>query len=225
MYMYYTSKLRKSIHQLHCVAVGSVTIKYLCIFRYLNSGLTTCTESSYWKFKKWVHVIYHKQFSISKDVEEMLRVHGREGGDGGGTKIFLHYCFPTCSKLQCFFKSNTVIIKWNFFLSFKITSTFDAPGVCVDIKIQVINVHVYIVARRFEHDKYRLIPRTSLYTVDFLSSARNWYPCTENYRFYFSDCLNSIIWKYNKKGAHTLDFKFSWFDSRQQKIEWWLHYK
>lgn len=61
-------------------------IKYLCIFRYLNSGLTTCTESSYWKFKKWVHVIYHKQSSISKDVEGMLRVHGREGfgGEGGG---------------------------------------------------------------------------------------------------------------------------------------------
>lgn len=55
-------------------------IKYLCIFRYLNSGLTTCTESSYWKFKKWVHVIYHKKSSISKDVEEMLRVHGRDGG-------------------------------------------------------------------------------------------------------------------------------------------------
>lgn len=125
-------------------------IKYLCIFRYLNSGLTTCTESSYWRFKKWVHVIYHKQSSISKDVEEMLRVHGREGW--GGTKIFLHYRRTTCSKL-CFFKSNNH--QTGLFLSLKITSTFDAPGVCVDIKIQVINIHVYIVARRFEHDKYR----------------------------------------------------------------------
>lgn len=101
------------------------------------------------------------------------------------------------------------------FLSLKITSTFDAPGVCVDIKIQVINVHVYIVARRFEHDKYRLIPRTSLHTVDFLSSARNWYPWTENYRFYFQTILiNWIIWNYNKKDA--LDFKFSRFESREQ---------
>lgn len=82
-------------------------IKYLCIFRYLNGGLTTCTESSYWRFKKWVHVIDHKQSYISKDVEEMLRVHERDGGGGGGwgTKIFLHYRRPTCSKL-CFFKSN-----------------------------------------------------------------------------------------------------------------------
>lgn len=79
-------------------------IKYLCISRYLNSGLTTCTESSYWEYKKWVHVIDHKQSSISKDVEEMLRVHGREGL-GGGTKNFLHYFLSTCSK-RCFFKSN-----------------------------------------------------------------------------------------------------------------------
>lgn len=64
---------------------------------------------------------------------------------GGGTKKFLHYCFPTYSK-RCFFKSYNH--QMGLFLSLKITSTFDAPGVCVDIKIQVINVHVYIVARR-----------------------------------------------------------------------------
>lgn len=126
---------------------GRKRIKYLCIFRYLNSGLTTCTESSYWKFKKWVHVIYHKQSSIGS-------MGGRDSGWGGwGTKIFLHYRRPTCS-LLCFFKSNNH--QMGLFLSLKITSTFDAPGICVDIKIQVINVlYVYIVARRFEHDKYR----------------------------------------------------------------------
>lgn len=48
------------------------------------------------------------------------------------------------------------------FLSLKITSTFDAPGICVDIKIQVINVHVYIVARRssmISTANYQVLPR------------------------------------------------------------------
>lgn len=82
------------------------------------------------------------------------------GRDGGGDKKCLHYCLSTCSK-QCFFKSNTVIIKWDFFLSFKITSTFDAPGVCIGIEIQVINVHVYIVARRLSMistTNYQVLP-------------------------------------------------------------------
>lgn len=144
MYMYYTSKLRKSIHQLHCVAVGSV--------------LSICVSLDTWTVV-WLHVLnLHTEGSKSGYMSYIInnppylkmlkKCWGSMGGrDGGGTKIFLHYRRPTCSKL-CFFKSNTVIIKWDFFLSFKITSTFDAPGVCVDIKIQVINVHVYIVARR-----------------------------------------------------------------------------
>lgn len=86
-------------------------IKYLCIFRYLNSGLTTCTESSYWKFKKWVHVIDHKQSSISKDVEEMLRVHGREGW-GGGQKNF---CITFFQHVHCNVSLCIIIIKWAFF--------------------------------------------------------------------------------------------------------------
>lgn len=48
------------------------------------------------------------------------------------------------------------------FLSLKITSTFDAPGLCVDIEIQVINVHVYnIVARRsgmISTTNYQVLP-------------------------------------------------------------------
>lgn len=87
-------------------------IKYLCIFRYLNSGLTTCTESSYWKFKKWVHVIYHKQSSISKDVEEMLRVHGREGFGGGGQKYF---CITVVQHVQSYVSLSLIIIKRAFF--------------------------------------------------------------------------------------------------------------
>lgn len=130
-------------------------IKYLCIFRYLNSGLTTCTESSYWRFKKWVHVIYHKQSSISKDVEKMLRVHGREGfgGEGGEQKMF---CITFFQHVHCYVSLSLIIIKWAFFLSLKITSTFDAPGICVDIKIQVINVYICIYCgKKIKHDKYR----------------------------------------------------------------------
>lgn len=90
-------------------------IKYLCIFRYLNSGLTTCIESSYWKFKKWVHVIDHKQFSISKDVEEMLRVHGREGfgGEGGGGQKY--FCITVVQHVQSYVSLSLIIIKRAFF--------------------------------------------------------------------------------------------------------------
>lgn len=98
------------------------------------------------------YYISYKDIHDTKDVVEMLRVHGRDVGRGGGRKYF---CITVFQHVQSDVSLSLIIIKWVFFLSLKITSTFDAPGVCVDIKIQVINVHVYIVARRFEHDKYR----------------------------------------------------------------------
>lgn len=155
MYMYYTSKLRKSIHQLHCVAVGSV--------------LSICVSLDTWTVV-WLHVLnlltegsksgYMSYIINNPPYLKMLKkCWGSMGGrDLGGTKIFLHYRRPTCSKL-CFFKSNNH--QMGLFLSLKITSTFDAPGICVDIKIQVINVHVYIVARRssmISTTNYQVLP-------------------------------------------------------------------
>lgn len=151
MYMYYTSKLRKSIHQQHCVAVGSV--------------LSICVSLDTWTVV-WLHVLnlptessksgYMSYIINNPPYLKMLKkcwgsMGGRDGG--GGTKNFLHNFLSTCS-LLCFLMSYNH--QMGLFLSLKITSTFDAPGICVDIKIQVINVlYVYIVARRFEHDKYR----------------------------------------------------------------------
>lgn len=68
------------------------------------------------------------------------------GGEGGGGQKY--FCITVVQHVQSYVSLSLIIIKWAFFLSLKITSTFHAPGVCVDIKIQVINVHVYIVARR-----------------------------------------------------------------------------
>lgn len=115
MYMYYTSKLRKSIHQLHCVAVGSVLSICVSLDTWTVVWLHDCAESSYWRFKKWVHVIDHKQSYISKDVEEMLRVHGREGfgGEGGGGQKY--FCITVVQHVQSYVSLSLIIIKRAFF--------------------------------------------------------------------------------------------------------------
>lgn len=157
MYMYYTSKLRKSIHQLHCVAVGSV--------------LSICVSLDTWTVV-WLQVLnLHTEGSKSGYMSyiinnspylKMLKkcwgsMGGRDGG--GGTKKFLHYRRPTCSK-RCFFKSNNHQMGL-FFISLNNINVRRTWRMRTDIKIQVINVHVYIVARRLSMistTNYQVLP-------------------------------------------------------------------